>query len=145
MAHARGYALNDAFRVALHGYVFIDDPKLYKQVNRAAVELYRKSLKQEYRQHYLVELLYHEVSLLRAEKGSDISVIQKKIELEVQQYLNSKALARIQEADLDGLRQSLKRDPDLKEYISEETLNVIGTLIQAKMDENRVIDLKRTA
>lgn len=140
-----GYALNDAFRVALHGYVFIDNPGLYKKVHRAAAELYRQSLKQEYRQHYLVELLYHEASLLRAEKGSDIYGIQKKIELEVQQYLNGDTLTRIQETDLDGLRQSLKHDPDLKDYVSEETLNAIETLIHAKINENRVIDLKRTA
>jgi hypothetical protein len=132
-----GYALNEALRMGLQGYVLLENPGLYEQVNRAAVVFYREWLKKEYREPCLTELLYHELVLLRFENRSLSSstqdeMAQARIGDVLLRYLESESIARIQERDLDSLRNSLLQDEDLKGYISEDVQREIRTLIDER-------------
>jgi hypothetical protein len=143
-----GYALNPAYRVLLPEYVRTEKPKLYEQVSRAAVASHRELLKTEgYREYYLLELLYHRLVLDRIE-GKD-RVTEIRLSDELQKYLGGEDAASIQAADLDSLRNSLKQDVDLKDYVSEDVLRMIQGLIDKKTEripvaldaENRWIHL----
>jgi hypothetical protein len=132
-----GYALNEALRMGLQGYVLLENPGLFKQVNRAAVVLYREWLKKEYREPYLTELLYHELVLLRFENrglssSTQDEMAQARIGDVLLKYLESESTARIQERDLDSLRNSLLQDEDLKGYISEDVQQEIRNLIDER-------------
>jgi hypothetical protein len=126
-----GYALNPAYRVLLSEYVWTENPKLYEQVNRAAVASHRELLKAEgYREYYLLELLYHRLVLDRIEGKNKATAIRLGDEL--QKCLSSEDAASIQAADLDSLRNSLKQDVDLKDHVSEAVLRMIQDLIDKK-------------
>ena len=129
-----GYALNPALRLMLQGYVLTIKPDLYKRVNRAAEVMYRGWLESEYREHYLIELLYHVLALYGAEKGGGLFPVydamgQAKVGDELQKYVTGDSGRRLQEADLDSLRNSLDQDPDLKNHIPEEVKRVMEDLI----------------
>lgn len=134
-----GYALNQALRMVLQGYVLFEKPGLYEQVNRAAIILYRGLIEKEYREDYLVELLYHELALLRVGKESKGSEIQAQIGDELLKHLNSDRIAVLQETDLDSLRNTLRQDPDLKDFVSEDVLLAIQSMINERIKESRVI------
>ena len=51
---------------------------------------------------------------------------------ELQEYLGAGYAASIQAVDLDSLRNSLKRDADLKGHVSEDVLKMIQELIDKK-------------
>ena len=138
-----GYTLNPAFGMMLQGYVLTEEPNLYKKVNRAAVALYDEWLEEEYRGHYLIELLYHKLALYRLEKGHDLfsrlgiqdEMSQAKVSNQLLEYLTGNGGRCIQEADLDALRNSLHQDPDLKIYISEDVDRAIQGLINQRIKE----------
>jgi hypothetical protein len=137
-----GYTLNPAFRMMLQGYALTVKPDLYERVNRAAVILYQGWLESEYREHYLIELLYHVLVLYRAEKGHGLFFVQDemsqvKVSDELLKHLTGDS-GRLLEADLDALhalRNSLEQDPDLKNYISEDVKRVIGDLTVQRAKE----------
>ena len=134
-----GYALNSAFRLMLEGYVLTIRPDLYKKVNRALEVMYRRWLKDEYREYYLIELLYHVLILYRAEKGNGLfpmwdEMSRARVSNELLEYLREGG-HRLQEADLDSLYNSLTQDPDLRHYISDDTLKTIQDLIKEKQGE----------
>jgi len=128
-----GYALNPAFRLMLQGYVVTIKPDLYKRVNRAAEVMYRRWLESEYREYYLIELLYHVLALYRAERGNVLFPMQDemsraKVGDELLGYLRGDGGRRLQDVDLDALRNSLEQDPDLKNYVPAEVKRVIEEL-----------------
>jgi len=136
-----GYALNETLMIGLQGYVLIENPTLYEQVNRAAVVLYREWLKKGYREHYLIELLYHKLVLLRLENGSVSPLVQDKMGQakvgdELLEYLEEYG-DQMKPTGLVSLRNSLIQDLDLKGYISEDALRVIQSLIDKKTKKNR--------
>jgi len=143
-----GYALNPAYRIVLPRYLLTDNPKLHEQVNRVAMVSYREFLKKEYREYYLIELLYHLLILLRFERGAGLpftqdTVDQAKLGDELLKYLsNSETAAQLQEVDLVSLRNSLLQDPDLKGYISGDILLAIQRQINAKIETKRVIPFR---
>jgi hypothetical protein len=144
-----GYALNLAFRMLLQGYVLTIRPNLYKQVNRAVEILYRGWLESEYREHYLIELLYHVLALYRAEKGYGLFPVQDemsqvRVSDELLKYLAGDGGGRLQAADVDALRNSLEQDPDLKPYVSESALTAIQRLLEARISTERVIPFVRS-
>jgi len=129
-----GYALNPAFRLMLQGYVLTIKPDLYKRANRAAEVMYRGWLESEYRKHYLIELLYHVLALYRAEKGNALFPVQDKMSQakvgdELLEYLTENGGRRLQDVDMDALRNSLEQDPDLKNYVPVDVKRVIEDLI----------------
>lgn len=135
-----GYTLNPAFRLMLQGYILTIKPDLYKRVNRAVEVMYRGWLENEYREHYLTELLYHVLALYRAEKGYALfplqdEMSQAKVGDELLEYLTGDEGQGLQEAELDSLRHSLDQDPDLKNYIPEEVKRVIENLIVQRAKE----------
>ncbi|MDY7079229.1 MAG: hypothetical protein SXV54_20130 [Chloroflexota bacterium] len=133
-----GYALKSAYRVLLPEYVWTEDPNLYEQVNRVAVASHRGLLKTEgYREYYLLELLYHRLVLDRIE-GKDRAA-ETRLGDELQKYLGDEDAASIQAVDLDALRNSLKQDIDLKDYVSEGILRMIQDLIDKKTEGIPVI------
>lgn len=134
-----GYALDDALRVTLQGYVRIEKPDLYEKMNRAAVALYRDLLQQEYREYYLVELLYHRLCVFQFEKGYGLSFVQDqmsqaKVGDELLANLNGEITGRIHIPDLDSLRNSLQRDPDLKDY-AQDAVRAIENLMNQRMSK----------
>jgi hypothetical protein len=136
-----GYALNPAFRLMLQGYIVTIKLDLYKRVNRAAEILYRRWLEGEYREHYLIELLYHVLALYKAEKGYTLFSLQDEMSQarfgeELLKHLTGDGGHRVQETDLDSLRNSLKQDPDLKYYISKDVKGTIQGLIDQKIERN---------
>jgi hypothetical protein len=140
-----GYALNPAFRLMLEGYVLTIRPDLYKRVNRAAEVTYRGWLKSEYREHYLIELLYHVLALYRAEKAYGLFAVQDelsqdKVGNELLEYLTGNSDRHLQDVDLVvALRNSLEQDPDLKNYISEDVKRKIDDLIDQRSKEGKPI------
>ena len=137
-----GYALNPAFRILLQGYVLTIKPNLYMAVNRAMEALYRAWLEREYREHYLVELIYHTLALHRTENASALFPVQDKMSQmrigdELLKYLTGDGGRRLQETDLDSLHNSLNQDSDLKDCISEDAKRVIQGLIEQRTLETR--------
>jgi hypothetical protein len=126
-----GYVLNPAYRVVLVEYVWTEDPQLYERVNRVAVASYRELLEREgYREYYLLELLYHRLVVDGIEGKNKAPRIRLREEL--REYLNGEHAASIQAADLDSLRNSLKQDGDLKDYVSEDVLQMIQDMIDKR-------------
>jgi len=124
----------------LQGYALTVKPDLYKRANRAAVILYQGWLESEYREHYLIELLYHVLVLYRAEKGYGLFPVQDemsqaKVGNELLEYLTGDVGRRLQDVELDALRNSLEQDPDLKTYVSEDVKRVIGDLTVQRAKE----------
>jgi len=140
-----GYTLNPAFRTMLQGYTLTVKPDLFKGVNRTAVILYQGWLESEYREYYLLELLYHRLVLLESEKDSTPPTLLMALGKELQPYISgeSKAGSRRMD-DLDSLRNSLLQDPDLKDYVSEDVLRAIQDKINAQIEMKRVIPFRRT-
>ena len=135
-----GYALNPAFRMLLQGYVLTIHLNLYEKVNRAAEVMYRAWLESEYREHYLLELLYHVLALHGAEKGNAPFPVQDelgqaKVGDELREYLTRDGGQRLQDVELDALRHSLERDPDLKNYVPADVKRVIEKLIVQRTKE----------
>jgi len=135
-----GYALKNGLRMVLLGYLVAEKPRLYRKVNKACGVLYPQLLKKGYREHYLVEFLYHQLSLLR-QKQLDPSKVQSKISEELLAHLNNESAAVLQEVDLDSLRNTLMQDEDLKDFVSEEVLRAIQNLIEERVSASRVIPL----
>ncbi|MBN1891053.1 MAG: ATP-binding protein [Thermoflexales bacterium] len=136
-----GYALNPAFRLMLEGYVLTIRPDLYKKVNRAAEVMYRGWLESEYREHYLIELLYHVLALYKAERANGLFPVlddmsRAKVGSELLSYLEGNTGRQLPDVDLDALRHSLEQDPDLKNYISEDVNRKIQNLIQQRIPES---------
>jgi len=125
----------------LQGYALTVKSDLYKRANRAVVILYQSWLESEYREHYLIELLYHVLVLYRAEEGYGLFPVQDemsqvRVSDELLKYLTGDG-GRIVEADLDALhalRNSLEQDPDLKSYISEGVERAIQRLIDQRIE-----------
>jgi hypothetical protein len=132
-----GYALNPALRLVLVGYVRVEKPRLYLQVNQEVVTLYRPLLRKDYREHYLVELLYHELAVLRLEKGFDLPAMQTSVSEELLRCIG--AAASMRDTDLISLRNSLVHDPDLKGYVSKQALATIQDLINSRLKESRLL------
>lgn len=133
-----GYTLRQALRMVLHGYALFKKPELYKNVNLAAINLYRELLHENYREYYLLELIYHEVILHRFDKGYGLFPIQEKVGKELEDYLNGESAALVREEDLDLLRNWLKNDPDLEMYINEEAIKSIDRQIRVRIYEYQV-------
>lgn len=136
-----GYAVREPLRLALQGYASMLEPRQYQRVNRAAAAWYRASLKQEYRQRYLVELLYHGLMLAMFERKESTAPIETTIEEELLIYLNGESAACMEETDLDALQHTLEQDTDLQEYVTEQMQETIRGLIQARLDEQQIIPL----
>jgi hypothetical protein len=131
-----GYTIVPALRVALQGYVRFNRPDdLFKKGNEEAVKLYRQLLSENYKEYYLIELIYHEIILHRFEKGLGLFPIQEKIGRELVEYLNGESAALVREEDLDLLRNWLKRDPDISIYINDEALKAIDLQIRVRIYE----------
>lgn len=135
-----GYALNPALRLMLHGYVVTIKLDLFRKVNRTAEILYRGWLESEYREHYLIELLYHILALHRVEKGYALFPLQDemsktRVSDALLKYLAGDGGHRLEGADLDSLRNSLDQDPDLEHYISEGGRDTIRSLIDQRARE----------
>jgi hypothetical protein len=138
-----GYTIIQALRMALQGYVRFTKPELYKKVNMAAIGHYRDLLKHDYREYYLVELIYHEIIFHRFEKGLGLFPLQEKVGTELAEYLNGDSAALVREDDLDALRNSLKQDPDISMYVSDEALKTIDLQIRVRIYENQIITQKQ--
>lgn len=140
-----GYALIEGLRILLATYTLAQRPKTYEQVNRAMLALYRRQLKREYREYYLLELLYHRLALLKSEKGATPSTLQMTLGKELQPFITGGSKTgpfRIE--DLDSLRHSLLQDPDLKDHVSENVLRAIQGQIDVQIEMKRVIPFRRT-
>lgn len=129
-----GYALAEALRVSLQGYIRFERPDLYQQINLEAENLYRTLLQLEYREAYFIELLYHRLCSFRFREGHGLcsvidQVILSKIGCELLNDFNGEIADKIGAPELDSLRNSLVRDPDLKFYV-EGILCAIEGLIQ---------------
>ncbi|MBD3157353.1 MAG: hypothetical protein GF309_01065 [Candidatus Lokiarchaeota archaeon] len=134
-----GYMLNPAFRIMLQGYTLTIKPDLYERVNRVIVSLYQKWLEREYREHYLIELLYHILVLHRFNEKCGLFPVQDEMNQatlveELQEYLPIGDLRRLGEVELDSLRNSLEQDPDLKDRISGEFQPVIENLVNGRVE-----------
>jgi hypothetical protein len=137
-----GYTLNQGLQTLIEAYTLAQRPKIYEQVNRAALALYRKELKttKEYREHYLLELLYHKLALLELVGDTTPVALQKALGEELRQYLGGESkTGPLPIEDLDSLRNSLLQDQDLKDYVSEDILHAIQDQIDAQSGTARVI------
>jgi hypothetical protein len=135
-----GYALNKSIRAVLEGYVRFIEPGYYDQVNRAALAMYRELLDREYREYYLVELLYHRLILLLWHNNHSSERIEVVITKEISRYLYDESTATIKETDLDSLRHTLTRDKELKPYISKDVMEEIKRLINARAFESQTFE-----
>jgi hypothetical protein len=118
--------------LALLRYVEIDQPRRYEQVNRFALDLYRRLLRDEYREYYLVELLYHRVVLLRIAGQMD-EAIRMELGREVGDLLASHWAIFGNDSELDSVRNSLQKDPDLKD-ISGQAISMIEERISVRSE-----------
>jgi hypothetical protein len=80
------------------------------------------------------------LALYKAEKANGLfpaqdEMSQAKVGDELLKYLAGDSGRRLQAADLDSLRNSLDRDLDLKNYISEDVKRVIEDLIVQRIKE----------
>lgn len=119
-----GYALDEAFRVMLQEYVRVEQPDLYQEINEKAAQLYRGWLRQEYRESYFVELLYHRLCSFRFKENHGLCTtvdqgFRDKIAKELLSDFNGEIVGRISKSDSDRLDKILERDPDLKFYVKE--------------------------
>jgi len=60
---------------------------------------------------------------------------QAKVGNELLEYLTGDVGRRLQDVELDALRNSLEQDPDLKTYVSEDVKRVIGDLTVQRAKE----------
>lgn len=120
-----GYALDQMLRVMLFSYVKTFVPTLYQQVNLVIVNTYETWLEEDYRPHYVVEMLYH-LMLLDQLAGNDNGVIVE--------HLKSKLLDAIQKwrsvllkekAKIDSLKELLSTDDDLRQFINLEVFDAL--------------------
>ena len=134
-----GYAINDALRMVIKGYVQVEKPDLYKLVNQTAIFLYRELLKEEYHEYYLMELLYHGLVLFYLVKDASKSP-SVQVGDELYDFLYGDSVEPVQLVELDSLRNSLLRDPDLKTYVSDGVLKEIQRLIRVRIIETDLIN-----
>lgn len=137
-----GYAVNPAYKMALQGYTRFENPSLYKQVNTKAKQIYRDQLKKTYREHSVLEMLYHHLVLLELGNMGNATAIQTQLGGMLKEYLNSESAAALPEEDLISLQNALMQDPDLKDYVPEDASNTIENMVQARIDATRVIPMQ---
>lgn len=127
-----GYAVNPAIASVLRVYVIAEKPKMYRAVNRVAAGYYISSLSTEYKEHYLVEMLFHRVALQKSE-NEDPAILQELVKNELLAELGRHV--RVQEdLDLDSLRNSLLSDPDLKVNISTSLKSALQQIVQEQLE-----------
>jgi hypothetical protein len=135
-----GYTLNPAFRLMLQEYVWNSKPDLYQRLNEAAGKMYQNWLRRGYSEQYLIEFLYHRLSLTRADKPNvnfpiPDEINQTEIGFELLEYLERPEGKSLSDVDLAELRNSLVQDTDLKHHMSEKINRRIERLIVKKRKE----------
>ena len=80
------------------------------------------------------------LALYRAEKGNALFPVQDemsqaKVGDELLEHLTGDGGRRLQDVDLDALRNSLEQDPDLKNYVPADVKRVIEDLIVQRIKE----------
>jgi hypothetical protein len=135
-----GYAVNEAFRMALQGYVRFEKPQLYRKTHIAAEKLYEDLLQQGCRVDCLVELLYHRLALLESNNKVEPSTIPARLGDWLQEHLPGSLTT----SELISLRNCLLQDPDLKDYVSEDSLNMINGLVEeaAQSEQGSVLEFQ---
>jgi len=122
-----GYAVHEAYRQILRGYIQRQDASLYARVQQAAFDFYHSALESEYRRHYMVELFYHRLALLMVRHGiNDIS--QARAAITPQEFVkeaNGGVMTGVKEDDLLDLFDALANDGDLALCFSREDIRKI--------------------
>ena len=120
-----GYALNSILRGMLSSYIRVFEPKLYKEVNNITAITYGDWLKDEFRPHYLTEMLFHQTQLEKIKKTED-NKIAAIVSNRILGFIESRGKSSAHELDgLDEIKQTLDKDPDLRPYIKQEVFEAI--------------------
>ena len=117
----------------VRGYVMAERSPLWQKVHRESRDHYRSLLATgQYQRHYLVEALFHRLSLLQVE-GVSIDDQQKTVNGDLLAAVQAEATRAAIVADAGLLRDALRHDSDLGPFISEEALNRLTELEQRSL------------
>lgn len=128
-----GYALDDMLKTMLSSYVRTFEPDRYEAVNLITAETYKTWLQEEYRPHYLLEMLYHKLKLekMREAKEARISQILSDNLLDYIEGRQETGPSQVNE--LDFLRNMLVQDEDLRPFITQKVFDIIDCILMANV------------
>lgn len=133
------YELEQGLASVLKEYLQLEKYDYFVQINQAARETFSTLLQEGYREAYLVEMLFHAMVLLKDQLDAGSPEIKTKISAELLTLLSGDTTANIKMNDLDSLRNTLRRDAVLKDFISETAFEEIRRQITVHAIENRAI------
>jgi hypothetical protein len=127
-----GYALDDTLWAMLSSYISTFEPTTYAKVNRVAVEMYEEWLQEEYRQNYLIEMLYHRMALEKMSDSDQEAIAAALSNLLLGYLTGQRERGPGQVDELDSLKHALTDDPDIRSFIQQEAFDAIDRMLAAK-------------
>jgi hypothetical protein len=120
-----GYALNNVLQVMLSSYIRGFDPLLYEKVNKITAKTYEEWLKEEFRIHYLTEMLYHEIQIRKLREEDNDSIIDF-VSTKILGFIEGREQTSPEQLDgLDEIKHILVEDSKVRPYIKQEVFKVL--------------------
>jgi hypothetical protein len=120
-----GYALNNVLQAMLSSYIRGFEHSLYEKVNKITAKTYEEWLQEEFRIHYLTELLYHQIQLRRFREEKEDSIINF-VSAKILGFIEGREQTLLGELDdLDEIKHILNEDAKLRPYIKQEVFEAI--------------------
>ncbi|MCL4301561.1 MAG: hypothetical protein KJ077_38025 [Anaerolineae bacterium] len=127
-----GYVLDDILKTMLSSYIRTFEPDTYRKVNDIVATTYEAWLREEYRQHYLLEMLYHRMILENIRISSDEVVTDLLSKLLLDYIEGRQGIGPSKIDELDSLRRTLEIDLDLRPFVEPEVFDIIDRMLTAK-------------
>lgn len=124
-----GYALNNVLQSMLSSYIRVFEPSLYEKVNSLTAATYEEWLNDEFRIHYLTEMLYHQI-LLRKFREEENNSITTFVSNKILGFIEGSEQTSPGELDgFDEIKNILNEDSNLRPYIKQEVFEAIEKIL----------------
>ena len=127
-----GYVLDSMLQAMLASYTRVFERELFDKVNTLAAEAYEKWLTEQYRQYFLLEMLFHKIML-----GQSNGTNEDELRISISESLGSHIRGRLKNGPddvdgLDSLKHAIERDDDIRPYVTDEILSMINAMLESK-------------
>ena len=125
-----GYALDNPLKLMLLSYMRNYKLDQFIKVNEVTNEVYQLWLQDQYRNHYLCEMLYHRM-ILEKQRGSGNEDIAEMINSKLSDFIEGREKTRPRKiVELDELRNMLLIDIDLRSLVRREIFELIDKTLE---------------
>ena len=125
--------MDDTLKTMLSTYVRAFERDVYEKVNRVVALVYEEWLQEEYRQQYLLEMLFHRIVIEKI-KSSDDEAVCHLVSSQLLDYIEGRQKTGPGEVDgLDSLMHALEDDQDLRPFVERKVFDGIETVLRSRL------------